>query len=1256
MEEIPLSRGGQVLVEALKSRDPVYGIRRSFNNWVEKILPVQISAGTHIVGEYVVKFGPSTVLPPYRTTQGVTIPDTPVVAKLNKRSYMSEIRSHVSIYYRDEYEECERNGADCQPAFATTVPINIGQIPCMVHSKFCNLAEKGKSKLTAMGEDERDPGGYFIIDGVERLTFLAEMLAVNRYRLGQDKDANKYCSIIAETERGTMITTLTVVRVGGKNELGTSFVHLRLNDTMNRIADKTRTKKNTKSLNIFKAIQVYIYMVQHRLGDQAGDFWGYVSRPYNLLQMVLEFVKPERRSKVETFLSDSIYDAAIRPDGDTYLRRTVLTGLTDEQLRGNRAEETLVHTLDSAILSHLDPADPIRKVHTICMMVAMLSEHAVGFRKETDRDAWVNKRLATSAKKCEQLFRGTFKSFVRKVLEPFLPQVGVKRRQAQELTLEALKREITNNRNFIPENLKSSFKSQWGLFTVNVKSDNPVQALQRTTFMEFLSMLNRVDVTVLSRRAKSLKIRSIQPDQWGFIGPGETVESNSVGIVKTKAVTSQMTVSGDASEIIRVLEGLDGPIIDGQPHRKGLYAFTDKIEKKAGTENLTDILLINGRFYGWCNGYETRRVMVAARRQGKIDREASIVYDDKDGYVYIHADEGRLVRPVLIIDDDGVPVIEKKDMWGSTFDELLRDECVEYIDAYEQSFLRVASVEASLEQYSRDVDATDRVIREATQAEDEQQLARASDEMKFLRRNKYTHLELHPQATYGVALSIMPFLNFNQAPRVTYQSKMGAQALGIPHLNHSNRFDNETKIMLRPTRPMVANQLEKVLNLDVAPQGLTLQVAFLNIKGDTQEDAFYIKKEVVEAGYLNTSHYITIEVVIDATKHRLGRPRPHHGEDQARYRFLTGDGLPMINAPLNQGDYIVGRSRADGKNISVPLKIGEYGIVDSVYVSQQGQKKYIKIKLRHDRQHQVGDKLTSRYAQKGTTSRIYPSSRLPFDEITGESADMYVNTHSVPKRMTMGYIKEPLFGILSALTGERYNGSAFETHDMDEVYRQLERRGFKNKGYRWMVNPETGMRYKAMVFMGPIYIQMLHHFGPEKLQVRSRGVVKLLTRQPPQGTAYGGRRIGEMERNTMITHGATNFVIERLVKMSDAYTPAFCKNCGEIAVVKPDSRIIECSMCDNTTEFVRTTIPYVYKLLVQLMFGAGIYIHLDFGKESAKQEDIALENIFVSDEEGEGDDNEVDDSFDDEGEVADLLEAEGIDDMGVDLEELDIEM
>ena len=140
-----------------------------------------------------------------------------------------------------------------------------------------------------------------------------------------------------------------------------------------------------------------------------------------------------------------------------------------------------------------------------------------------------------------------------------------------------------------------------------------------------------------------------------------------------------------------------------------------------------------------------------------------------------------------------------------------------------------------------------------------------------------------------------------------------------------------------------------------------------------------------------------------------------------------------------------------------------------------------------------------------------------------------------------------------------------------------------------MYNGMTGDKMNTQIFIGPTYYQRLKHMVQDKLHSRRKGPIQILTRQPVEGRVRdGGLRFGEMERDCIISHGASAFLKERLMDQSDAYTVHVCSQCKMSAIHDFSNGEDICKVCKQSDTVVQVKIPYACKLLFQELLSQGI--------------------------------------------------------------------
>jgi DNA-directed RNA polymerase beta subunit len=224
---------------------------------------------------------------------------------------------------------------------------------------------------------------------------------------------------------------------------------------------------------------------------------------------------------------------------------------------------------------------------------------------------------------------------------------------------------------------------------------------------------------------------------------------------------------------------------------------------------------------------------------------------------------------------------------------------------------------------------------------------------------------------------------------------------------------------------------------------------------------------------------------------------------------------------------------------------------------------------------------SSRHGQKGTAGNIIPEEDMPFTA-NGVRPDIIINPHAIPSRMTIGQLKETLLGKVLVELGLFGDGTSFGDLGVDEISKKLLELGYEAHGNELLYNGLTGEQVECSVFMGPVFYQRLKHMVKDKQHSRAIGPMVNLTRQPAEGRSRdGGLRFGEMEKDAMVSHGASRFTKERMYDVSDKYSVFVCNKCGLIASYNNELHIHCCKTCDNRVDFSYVEMPYACKLLFQ---------------------------------------------------------------------------
>ncbi len=590
---------------------------------------------------------------------------------------------------------------------------------------------------------------------------------------------------------------------------------------------------------------------------------------------------------------------------------------------------------------------------------------------------------------------------------------------------------------------------------------------------------------------------------------------------------------------------------------------------------MTEVFL-NGKYIGETNDPQKLvKEIRDKRRLGLISDQINVGYHDYANEIKIVTDSGRVRRPLIVV-ENGKPkltqeIMDKLRKGETTWEDLLKTGVLEYLDSEEEENTLIALRPENI-------------------------------------TTETTHLELDPSVILGLSASFIPYAEFDRGDRVNYGAKMVGQSIGLFATNFLIRADTKSNVMLYPQQPLVQTHAHKVLNYDKHPNGSNVIIAMGCWEGFNMEDAVVINASSLQRGLLWSYMYRSYEAeekrYLGGQQDIIGIPqagvRGYAGEDA--YKHLPEDGIIHPETVVNSDDVLIGRTSplrflgtmdqfiSGVENIretSVRLRHGDSGVADRVFLTETTDgTKLIKVLIRDLKVPEIGDKLASRHGQKGIIGLIVPQEDMPFTE-DGIVPDIIFNPHGIPSRMTMGQMLEIIAGKVAALSGKTIYSPAFNPTPEKEIRDALKRYGFEDDGREVMYDGRTGKKFTAQIFIGSTFYQKLDHLVSNKIHARSRGPVTLLTRQPTEGRSKeGGLRLGEMEKDCLIAHGASLVLKERFD--SDKTVVPICSECGLVAINDHIKNKQYCPI-DGETKIINVEMSAAFKLMLDELKSMLIY-------------------------------------------------------------------
>ena len=1080
----------------------------------------------------------------------------PNTCRLENKTYSIDIRATLEVEY---------SFPDRAPIVRAFERVIIARMPLMLKSKFCYLSALSPEDIFKAGECKFELGGYFVVDGAERALLSQERLGNNLFYTNiraaapigeeQEEEALETTGAGAKEEYNAGIRSVSEDGTRGPSSHFLTIPSppraLNSNDPKD-----LKALDSTQNWDVFRTTRVVfvtipgftdpvpVFSVFRGLGVETDkELYDYILAGvpetdraiYDDLfaQLLLSherFVQKEAGQKKQDTESDDLY----------VLRRACRTRSADE----------VFYNLLTLLFPHCETRDMTstaqiyrHKAYLLGYLMRLGMETALGVRGKTDRDHFRYKRFDVSGDLCFQEFRRIYKEVSKRMTLEMDTKVHFETiKYAGERIADLVEVETTGFYwrflTFINE-FSKSFKGRWG------GKDGVSQILSRISYAGAVSMLRR-SYLQMNSGAKILNARRLHGSSYGFTCPSDVPDGRSVGLVKHFSLLTNVSTGSPSDALYAILK------------TGATFAKIEEIHPALWNPSWTRVFL-NGDIVGAVVRETDKLVthLLDLRRTGGMDPTTCIAWNRETNELQIFCDQGRPVRPIYR------PGIRPDQVLGTKSWTDLKSRVFDIVDAEE-----VDTIKIDLNSFSPAMPS-----------------------------------EIHGYTILSPLAALIPFSDHNQAPRNCFNCAQVRQTASWFHSNFSKRFDTLTLLLNNAQRPLAEPWIfPRVMGRGgCMPYGENAIVAIAVYTGYNQEDSVLINGSAMKRGLFNTTYYhsYTIEEdIIDQTMRTHTEfanvaANPKYADvkrkEGADYSKLDANGIIKVGEEVDDTTIMVGmvapRLSPTGTvlgyvDASEKPKRAQRGRVDAIQVYMRTLKGFggqadvtvrgVKIRVAEARQPTLGDKFGSRHGQKGTCGMILGEEDMPFTA-TGLRPDLIMNPHAIPTRMTVGQFLEVSSTKIATTLGCLVDGTPFTSQNQMADYRQtMLRLGFEPYGNEILYNGMTGEQMEVDIFMGPTYYLCMKHMVEDKINYRDTGPKTMLTHQPVEGrSAGGGLRVGEMERDALIAHGASAFIEESFMKRSDEHEVIF----------QPEAGVLDTTVLPNQESTV-LRMPYAMSLFL----------------------------------------------------------------------------
>jgi DNA-directed RNA polymerase II subunit RPB2 len=1126
----------------------------------------------------------------------------PNEARLRNMTYGMTIHCDVDVVYRvfDPVQNTVLNER------VELKQLSLGRFPIMLQSNACILHGMTPEARFYAGECRNDYGGYFIVDGKEKCIVSQEKFADNMiYIRSNADDPDAVYSYSAE------VRTVSEDPSKPERKMAVKMVAPDLKYTNQQIVvDIPNVRKPMPLFIVFRALGI--------ISDR------------DIVERCL--LNLDANADMVDLFIPCVHDAC-----------EVFTQAAALKFIATFTKEKTVAQVQNILMNYFMPQigelNFGAKAYFLGYMVYKLLLVSMNVERPTDRDSFKFKRVEVPGSLMFNLFRTYYNAHVDNVRLKLDKKIKYGRDRNEFVGTQIMQVITADNYNeifgerIIESGFKKSFKGKWAATiqtddksklykgtvgaTDGTEVEGIVQDLNRLSYNSFISHLRKVNLP-MDASAKVSGPRQLHGSQWGIIDPADSPDGANIGLQKHLAISAYITQPCSALPIIQWLRELATMQLLEECSPKYLHQLTK--------------VFVNGAWVGaLSNPREVMRLFLLHRRNALIPIYTSGRWDIAHNELQLFTDGGRLCRPVFYYDEDARrpsyasrEAIETIKSGNFTWSQLITGFAKKSVPVLDPCRVyRIGELYAGATDFSALV-ASRAIIEYLDTNESE------SAFVAMFPRNvvpgKTTHVEIHPSLIFGVMGNQIVFPENNPSSRNNFSCGQGKQAVSLYSSNYASRIDKMGVVLNYGQVPLVKSRYMKYINNEQHPYGENAIVAIMCYNGYNVEDSILFNEGSLKRGLFRTTYYNMYETREEEERtydkricNVQAQPTVRGLKPGGDYSALDRFGLIKENTEMDDKKAVIGRvteqwnagTAAEEPQLeddSVFPKKGQLGVVDRTFITDEASgKRLAKVRIREERMPGIGDKFCSRAGQKGTVGLIIPEEDMPFAE-DGTRPDLIINPHALPTRMTIGQLVETLMGKACVLQGGFGDCTAFVNQgSKHQVFgKMLTELGYHSSGTQLLYNGMTGERMESQIFMGPTYYMRLKHMVKDKINYRTRGPRTVLTRQTVQGRANdGGLRIGEMERDGVIAHGAAYFLRQSMLERGDDYQMAVCNKTGMIAIYNPAQNLFMSPMADGPIQFAETMtstdnqalniekltrfgrsfsvvrVPYAFKLLMQ---------------------------------------------------------------------------